>query len=142
MRIIGSIPDAEDAERFSDYLLTQRIENMVEESAAGNGWTVWVEHDDDLDRGKSELEHFLADRTHAKYGDASTAAQKLREQQAKAKKKKRARFVDVRTSWGQAKSWATPVTLTLLLLSAVVSIGTRLGDPTHPWIDWLRIASF
>ncbi len=141
MRMIGSIPDADDAERFSDYLLTQKIENMVEESASGNGWTIWVEHDDDLERGKSELERFLKQRDHAKYGGASVAAQKIREQEAKAKKKKRAKFVDVRTTWGQPRQWATPVTLTLLLCSMVASIGTRLGDYNNPWLHHLLIAS-
>ena len=48
MRTIGTIPRGEDAERFSDYLLTQNIDNMVEESSTNgpNGnWLVWVEHD-------------------------------------------------------------------------------------------------
>ncbi len=142
MRMIGSIPEADDAERFCDYLVTQKIENMVEESAAGNGWTVWVERDDDIERAKSELDHFLVNRTHAKYGHASTAAERIRDEQATAKKKKRARFVDVRTSWGEPKTWATPITLLLVLASVVVSIGTRMADPTHPWVDALRIASF
>src|SRR5947207_80943 len=85
MRMIGSIPDAENAERFSDYLLTQKIDNMVEESSAGNGWTVWVDHDDDVERGKSELDQFLRNSAHAKYDDASAAAAKLRDDAEKAK---------------------------------------------------------
>ena len=37
MRMIGTIPRGEDAERFSDYLLTQNIDNMVEERLRGEG---------------------------------------------------------------------------------------------------------
>ena len=140
--MIGSVANGEDAERFSDYLLTQKIDNMVEESGSGNGWTVWVEHDDDVERGKTELERFLANRNDARYGSAPTAAAKIRQEQTKAKKKRRAKFVDVRTSWGQPKSWGVPVTLTLMIASAVVSIGTRFAEPSHPWVDALRIASF
>ena len=63
--MIGTIPTDADAERFSDYLVTQQIGNMVEESAAGD-WSVWVENDDHLDRAKSELHAFLQNPADAK----------------------------------------------------------------------------
>ena len=121
--MIGTIPSDADAERFSDYLVTQQIGNMVEESAAGD-WAVWVENDDHLDRAKSELHQFLRNPADPRYGGASRAAEKIRKDQAKQQKRKRAEYVDVRTRWGRPSQWNAPVTLILMALSCVVAIGT------------------
>ncbi len=123
MRMIGNIPTDTDAERFSDYLVTQQIGNMVEESAAGD-WAVWVEDDDHLDRAKSELHAFLQNPADAKYGAAVREAETLRKEQEKKQKKKRTQYVDVRTRWGQPSQWNAPVTLVLIALACVISIGT------------------
>jgi len=121
--MIGTIPTDNDAERFSDYLVTQQIGNMVEESAAGD-WAVWVENDDHLDRAKSELHAFLQNPVDARYGVATRQAETIRKEQQKAKTKKRAQYVDVRTRWGQPSQWAAPVTLILIALGCVISVGT------------------
>jgi GlpG protein len=121
--MIGTIPTDSDAERFSDYLVTQQIGNMVEESAAGD-WSVWVENDDQLDRAKSELHAFLQNPVDPKYGVAVRAAESIRKEQAKQQRKKRTEYVDVRTRWGQPSQWNAPVTLILIALSCVISVGT------------------
>lgn len=123
MRMIGTIPTQQQAERFSDYLVTQNLENMVEETSAGD-WVVWIENDDHLDRGKTELHAFLANPTDAKY-DAADQAKQVREQTQKKRSRRRQMFVDVRTNWGQPKQWAAPVTIALIILTLVVSIGTN-----------------
>src|SRR5438067_1119978 len=123
MRMIGSIPHDGDAERFSDYLVTRDIENMVEESASGS-WDVWVEHDDDLDRAKIELDAFLKNPVEARY-DAQAVAKKIRREEEKKAEKRRRQFIDYRTRWGQAKQWAAPVTITLIAVSMALSIGTN-----------------
>jgi GlpG protein len=122
--MIGSIERDTDAERFSDYLLAQKIENMVEESNSGH-WAVWVEKDDDIDRAKTELDTFLRDPSDGRYAKSSAAAARAREEWAKQKKRKRTQYIDVRTRWGQAQQWAAPLTLALIALSAIVSLGTR-----------------
>ncbi len=140
MRMIGTIPGNAEAERFSDYLVTQKIENMVEESATG-GWAVWIENDDHLDRAKAELATYLQNPSETKYAAASDSAEQIRQQQVKEKKRRRAKYIDVRTRWGQAQQWAAPVTLTLIALSIVVSIGTMLGNRMDPWGYRLSYAS-
>jgi GlpG protein len=140
MRMIGTIPTDTDAERFSDYLLTQQIGNMVEESANGN-WSVWVEHDDHLDRAKAELDAFLRNPSDARYNAAGETAEKIRKDQEKVRQRRHARYVDVRTRWGQANQWAAPVTLILIMASIVVSLGTVFGARMDPWGDRLRYAS-
>jgi GlpG protein len=144
MRMIGTIPSDTDAERFSDYLVTQQIGNMVEESAAGD-WAVWIEHDDQIDRGKSELHAFLQNPADPKYGAAVRQADTLRKEQEKQQKRSRTKYVDVRTRWGQPRQWAAPLTLILIVLSCLVSVGTgsiRLGmQPREQAIDLLMFAS-
>ena len=81
MRMIGTIPADADAERFSDYLVTVDVPNMVEEGAGG--WAVWVERDDDLDRAKGELDAFLRNPADAKYNGAARTAERIRKQEEK-----------------------------------------------------------
>lgn len=127
MRSIGFIPPTLDAERFSDHLHAQGMPNMVEESAPGERWIVWVDNEDHLDRAKSELDAYLEHPNDARYAGAVKTAEKARKQQTKKQRRLRERFVDVRTSWGSAKQWATPVTITLILISVAVALATTFG---------------
>jgi GlpG protein len=141
MRMIGTIPTADAAERFSDYLLTQKIGNMVEESTPNGSWSVWVENDDDLDRGKSELSTFLANPTSGKYQTAARA-DKIRKQDEKAQQRRQRQFIDVRTSWGQPRQWAVPLTLLLIIVSCAVSLLTGsmgVGPMRHDILNKLFI---
>jgi GlpG protein len=137
--MIGTIPRAEDAERFSDYLVTRDIDNMVEESSSGD-WTVWIEHDDHIDAGKSELQAFLTNPADPKYNSAAHA-ENIRKEEEKKRERRRRQFIDVRTTWGQPQQWAVPITLFLIVASVVVSVGTRFGTKMQPVGDWLRIES-
>src|SRR5437879_2828841 len=144
MRMIGTIPHAEHAERFSDYLVTQGIENMVEESSTGGGWTVWVEHDDHLERGRSELAAFQKNPGDAKYDKLAARAPTIRKEQARQQERRRRHFVDVRTSWSQPQQWAAPVTLSLIALSIVVSVATGsigFGPKREALLDKLMFTS-
>jgi GlpG protein len=123
MRMIGTIPRADAAERFSDYLLASGVENMVEESPANGEWSVWVEHDDDIDRGKNELATFLSDPNHARY-QAAARAQTIRKEQEKQQERRRRKFIDVRTRWGQPQQWNAPLTLILIALSILFSFAS------------------
>jgi GlpG protein len=131
MRMIGTIKGGDDAERFSDYLVTQNVANMVEESSSGD-FSVWVEHDDDLDRAKGELDRFLKNPNDAKFEAAQDRAQKIRDAEQKKAKKKRAKFVDVRTNWSQPSEWVAPLTIALIVASMGLSIGTgSVWGPTN-----------
>jgi GlpG protein len=123
MRRIGTIPDGDHAERFSDYLLTRDIDNMIEQTAAGD-FGVWVEHDDHLDRAKGELLSFLRNPDDPQYRNVAREAEKRRKQEEKKSKRLQGHFVDVRTSWGQAKQWAAPVTIALIIGCFIVSFMT------------------
>jgi GlpG protein len=133
MRMIGTIPDGDHAERFSDYLVTRDIDNMIEQTAAGD-FGVWVEHDDHLDRAKGELLNFLRHPDDPQYRDVAKEAGKIRRAEEKKQKRLHGRFVDVRTSWGQARQWAAPVTIALIIGCFVVSLatGSVFYNPNHP----------
>jgi GlpG protein len=130
MRQIGSINSDQDAERFSDYLLTQGIGNMVEEGAGGT-WAVWVENDDHIDRGRTELAQFQANPADPRY-EAAGRAEQLRRQNEKAEQRRRKQFVDVRTRWAQPSRLARPVTIALAAISIVVAVATKLGMEPGP----------
>jgi GlpG protein len=141
--MIGHIPAASDAERFSDYLLAQGVENLVEESAGSARWTVWIERDDDVERGKHELEFFLKNPSDPKYGQQSAGAKAaaVRKDKEVGHHRRRRQFIDVRTTWGQPQQWNVPVTIALLVLTIIVSIATNSiglgGQPRKPVIEWL-----
>ena len=140
MRQIGSIPSDQDAERFSDYLLTQGIGNMVEEGGPGGAWAVWVENDDHLDRGRAELDRFRANPTDPRY-EAAGKAGKIRKEAEKVEQRRHRQHIDVRTRWSQPSQLARPVTVALAILCVLVAIGTKLNmaGPT-PLRDALMIA--
>jgi GlpG protein len=143
MRMIGTIPHADAAERFSDYLLASGVENMVEEKTAGGEWSVWIEHDDDIDRGKNELAAFLTDPANSRY-HAASRAQTIRKEQQKQQERRRRKFIDVRTRWGQPGQWNAPLTLTLIALSIVLSFATGsigFGFKRPALLDRLRFVS-
>ena len=131
MRMIGQIPaggDGSAAERFSDYLLSQGVENMVEETPGSGGqWAVWIEKDDDVERGKLELEWFLKNPHDPKYAPQSARAKAaaIRKEREVGQQRRRRQFIDVRTNWATAQQWRAPVTIGLIIITVIVSIVTN-----------------
>jgi GlpG protein len=140
MRHIGSIPEENDAVRFGDYLLAQGMKNHVEEGASG--WAVWVEHDDQLDAAKAELDAFRANARDPKYDGAVRKAEQIRKDEEKRQERLRSHYRDVRTSWGSTQKFIQPVTIALLAFSLLAAAATRLGnDVFSPAMNALRIQS-
>lgn len=137
MRQIGSIDDEIDARRFGAYLLTQGVKNSVEEGNGG-GWAVWVEDDDHLDRGRAELDAFRTNRADPRYDTAVGEAERVRRAEERAEQRRRKQFVDVRTRWGQPSQLARPVTISLVALSVLAAVGTRLGFEETALTNQLR----
>jgi GlpG protein len=125
MRQIGSIDDEQQAQRLGDYLLTQGLRNHVEKSASGM-WDLWVEDDDLLERGRTELQHFRNNPDDPRFAVAA-AAPKLRKEAEKAEQRRAKQFVDVRTRWSTPSQFVRPVTIALVAISIIISLGTKLG---------------
>src|SRR3712207_842994 len=112
MRQIGCLDNDQHAERLSDYLLTHGLGNMVEQSAQGATWAVWVEKDDLLGPARAEWDRFRAIPADPRY-ETADRAEKLRKEAEKAQQRRQKQYVDVRTRWGSPSQLARPVTIVL-----------------------------
>lgn len=120
--MIGHIPTPSDAQRFSDYLLTRGIESHIEPPSTNGPWQVWIEHDDHLEQGQTELRIFLNDPSHPRYDQAVAEAQRIRKQSEQQAQRRRQNYHDVRTqsSYPNWMSRPTPVAVLLIVISIVV----------------------
>jgi len=125
MRSIGILPTEAASRRFCDYLLTRGVAAHAEESASG--WLIWIEHDDQLDLGRGELQQFSAAPGDARY-DTAAEAQRLRSQAEKAAVRRRANYRDVRTSQASVFGRPTPVTVTIIFIAVVAAALMKFGD--------------
>lgn len=134
MRMIGSIPNQMLADRFGDYLITLDMDHSLEQND-GDRWDVWIAEDDELDRGKRELNQFLKSPEDAKY-NVGKKAQSIRVADEKQSEKRRKNFIDVRTNWafGSGSYW---VTLTLIILCGIVAAVTMVGYNMGAVGQWL-----
>lgn len=116
----------EEANRLGDYLLAQGMDNSVEEG--GSGWSIWVHHDDHLDRAKGEFDAFVNNSADAKYVSAAQTAEHLRTKKEKEEQRRQKNFVDVRTSWAAVGQGSRPLTLAMVLISCLVYAAEFVGS--------------
>ncbi|MEO1618233.1 MAG: hypothetical protein AAFV88_20430 [Planctomycetota bacterium] len=95
MRRIGTLTDAGQARRFSDYLLTLSIQCSVDivEALAESGETetqcdLWIRDEADVDQARKELQAFHSDPDAAKYQVESDAEKLRKEAEAEDKRRK------------------------------------------------------
>ena len=119
MRMIGTVPGEAEAERFTAYLLTLKIDAYSEKSETSGEWLVWVEHDDLIDRGREELALFKAAPDDPKYAVESQAGRIRREKEAAAQRRQK-NYTDVRTSWSGVQRFSTPVTVAMVGLCGIL----------------------
>lgn len=125
MRRIGTLSDKEAAETFRDYLLTQQIEADLD--ATDEEWAIWVHDEDRIDETKSQLDEFRENPRADKYRKAIVEADRIRHrkvQQAIAAKKSQ---IDMSRQWNRPLIAQIPVTFTLIVLSAIITLGTQYG---------------
>jgi GlpG protein len=140
MRHLHTFPDHPTAQRFSDYLLTVGVGSHVDEDAAGT-FSLWVEHDDHLDRARVELSMFEINPTDPKY-DAKQIAKKIRSGIEEARRRRAEQHIDVRTGWAKAAMiGATPICYALLGLCVVATITVGTGEGGPQLRDLLMFAS-
>ncbi len=140
MRKIGSLPNEEQARTFEDYLLTLGVRGQVDSS--GETWAVWIQDEDDVERGKQELADFVHAPQDSRFAKAAANASKIRNQQAKERKQASKRVVDVRQQWQRPMASRCPATFGLIIISVIVAFGTELGDKRDGLMSQLSIASF
>ncbi len=126
--MIGTLDNEEQARRFSDFLLVAEIDAHIEETTRGD-WQVWVEHDDDLDEAKLQLEAFRSSPDDPKYTSIKTNASRLRKTEEVSAQRRRENYVDYRTSsaWSGLGQYGTPVIISLIAICIFVSLATQFG---------------
>jgi GlpG protein len=139
MRFIGSLPDAQLANRFGDYLTALGIANSVEQGSSG--FAIWIHNDDHVERAKTELTTYLKEPGAGRFAEASKAAQRVRDEQDRRQKSLQKNFVDVRTSWAGLKNRSMPLTIVLVAISLLVGALTRLNTQPNAVEDWLSFGT-
>jgi len=127
MRSIGTIDEEQLARSFGDYLFSQGIENQVDPDGQG-GFEIWVLDDNDLEPAEEMLDRFRANPHDPVYIEGARKAERKRKQAEKVHVKRRARVVDGRTMFFKPPIPYGALTVTLIAISVVVAIATRLGE--------------
>jgi GlpG protein len=132
MRLLASITGKSKAESLVAYLLTQQISTHVEPGKTSEEWDVWIREEDRLTVAKQEMQAFLADPDNPKYAEAFRTAHQII-QQKKKKQQEQSRQVKTGRQVFRGGPLGTgpvpPVTLTLLIISAIVTIVTEFSSP-------------
>jgi GlpG protein len=131
MRQIGTVPDAQAARTFADYLTSLKIEARLDHQ--GQAWALWVFDEDRVQQAKAELEQFLRNPGDPRFAPAAPAA-------------------PYATSEDQAEAGEVaqpPLDLsvfrrivTLLFISGCFGtfLGSNLGDQKSPLVQLMEIA--
>jgi GlpG protein len=141
MRQLTTLPDADDARRLADYLLTLKIETRLDQERGG--WVVWVCDEDRLPRARQELEGFTRNPSDPRYAGVSRQAEALRRQETQAEQSYARRQIDLSERWGSHPGLGQPVTFALMAFSILVAVASRLGENrSAPVIQRLAITRF
>lgn len=136
MRLIGQLQNESSARCFSDYLLTQGIENQIDPEGDGI-WKIWVHAEEQIEDAQARLRSYCENPGDPKYAAARQAARALAAQrkleQAAAEKKS----VDQQR---QADGGPQFGVLTVLLIVASVAVAglTGLDDASIHASVWLK----
>lgn len=126
MRQIASILDKREAQRFTAYLVTSGVEAQTEPD--GDGWAIWVRNENDVERAKESYESFRHNPDDRRYAGAEREAEAIRRRQIKERQEAERNVVDVRRRWQQPMAKDAPLTMTLIALSILVSLGGDFGQ--------------
>jgi GlpG protein len=141
MRAIGQLPGEQAARVFGDYLMVQGIQNEAEPDDAGQ-WTVWVLEDDRVAQAQSLLDEFRQHPKDAKYKQAATKAEDLRDRKEQEEKAWQKRFHQRPALWRGGQGRIGWVTAMLTGICVAVALADALLGPGNALIQLLRIQSY
>lgn len=125
MRQLGTLPDAGQATRLTDYLVAKGVH--VQTEPAGDKFAIWVRNEDHLAEAKQEFETFLADPSNERYSGHSAAADEVRRLRQEKLDQAKDNVVDPRNLWTQPALNQLPVTMVLIGLCVAATIATGFG---------------
>ncbi len=127
MRLVAEHPQQELIRKFLQYL---RKRGVAAEMRSGNSaWGLWVHHEDSCRDARREFDAFLRDPTASKYEVAHQAAPETDAPDAgRVRQRQRAqRLATLAARRHGFLSGPTPVTMTLIVISVMVTLPLLLG---------------
>jgi GlpG protein len=133
MRQAGTLTSKTEAQRFANYLLSLGITSKVD--PAGEAWAIWIHDENQIPRSKQELEQFERDPQDGRYLAAEKAAKLVRKEEAEKRKQFQKNYVEMRDVWNNPAR-RRPVTMTLIIASALATSGLLEGAETDLKFNW------
>ncbi len=124
MRLIGELNDAQQAENFAAFLITEGIEAQVESSDGGSS-EIWVKEEDQFESALEQWKAFQNDPGNQKYSGAVHQAALIEREKQKKRRAIQKKIVHVGASGLTRKP---TVTLILIGLCAIVALLTDFGS--------------
>jgi GlpG protein len=140
MRIIGHIPNKDNAAVFSDFLYVQGITNVIEQEK--DGWAVWIHSEDELDNAKTMLRSFLANPADPEYAAKARKATALKEREMEEEEKAAEKYFDRDRAFSTTLPYGVgPVTALLILASIVVTVCASYGIG-RTWLEGMMFSNY
>jgi GlpG protein len=128
MRLIGHLTEQAAARTFADYLYVQGIENRLEHEKA-DGWGIWVNSEDELERAAVLLKDFRLNPKDPKYRTESKNAADLRAEEEKDQENYRKKVRTRRHLFQPLTPYGFgPLTFALIVVSLAVFALSTFGD--------------
>lgn len=131
MRLIGTLEDQEQAQRFEDLLYGEGIESQIDENARGS-YEIWVLDEDQIGQAAALLQTFSETPDAPQFLETAQAGAKQRRHDRKQAIPKRGRIVDGRTMFYKPSVSFGVLTMTLIVISVGAALVTRLGKEIGP----------
>ena len=125
MRLIGTLTDKKQAERFVRFLGKEEIESEVRETQEKE-YSVWVYKEDQLSKARDWFDKFVENPKEKSFDVSASLV-------SKKEKSSRSRYIDVRSEIFGANAAGNTATLVLLIASVVLTVLVEI-----PQFHWLR----
>jgi len=136
MRQIGTLRKESDALRLVDYLFTEGIRAHAE--ADRDDWVIWVRDENDLDRGRDELENFSRSPDDARYAHVAAKADSIRKEEILRRQRSHDNTVQMGGRWRRPITQRSPLVVTMIGFSLLMFLlsGLGMGNLSLP-VRWL-----
>ncbi|MEO1529380.1 MAG: rhomboid family intramembrane serine protease [Planctomycetota bacterium] len=142
MRRIGTLPDPALARRFADFLVTLKIDCIVDQESTGEGAEqavschLWIRDETHVDSARKEFEAFRESPDDPRYQVQDDAErirkERLAEERRKQKLRKTVRHRSPSPMMGlPIKQQSIPVVITILVICILLGVVTLLDRPSQ-----------
>ena len=132
MRLIGHLESESGARVFADFLFVQGIENQIEHHK-DEGWAVWINDEDKIERATGFLQAFRVNPADPKFQAEAKNAAQLRAEQDREETAYRKKVRDRRQLFRPMGQYGFgPLTFVLIAISVGVFILSRFATDFEP----------